>query len=67
MRFSYGNTYERLKDADSAFPQSKLTLEHSWAMFVILTEDKTKTEGYIKSVTYSLPQICEKTGKPLYD
>ena len=70
MRFSYGNTYERLEDGALAFPEDsscKLTLRHGWAMFVILTEDRSKTEGYIKSVTYHIPQVDRMKGEPLYD
>ena len=69
MRFSYGNTYTRVQDAPLAFPEDsscKLKLEHSWAMFVILTEDRQKSEYYIKSVTYHVPRIDKASGGPLY-
>lgn len=70
IRFSYGNTYERLDGSMPAFPEDSscnLKLHHSWAMFVILTEDRTKTEGYIKSVTYHIPQIDKEKGLPNYE
>ena len=69
MRFSYGNTYARVNDPSPAFPEDSscmLKLEHSWVMFVILTEDRSKTEGYIKSVTYHIPRIDKDGGEPLY-
>ena len=41
LRFSYGNTYNFIKDADYAFEESQdFTLMHSWSAFFILTKDK---------------------------
>ena len=35
-------------------------------MFVILTEDRQKSEYYIKNVTYHVPRIDKASGGPLY-
>ena len=47
MRFTYGNTCKKVTPSDSS--QSKM---YSYAAFFILNEDRTKTDGYIKKVTY---------------
>ena len=36
-------------------------------MFVILKEDKSKTERYVKSVTYHVPKIDSNNGEVLYN
>ena len=69
VRFSYGNTYEWVHDAapvslkDSSCNKK---LEHRWAVFVVLTSDKNATSQYIKSVTFSLPEVSPENHLPNY-
>ena len=58
LRFTYGNTYQHIEDGDFVYPNtlSQLRYEHSWTIFMILHEDKSKTDTYIKSVTYKIPK-----------
>jgi len=54
IRFSFGNTYEEVKNPKRARSQKNALNSHRWAMFMTFNNEDALTEKFIKSVTYHL-------------
>ena len=48
-------------------PDSKLKFQHNWHMFLVLSNDKSKTGDYVKCVTYEIPPVHVVEGRVVVD
>mmetsp|Transcript_17667 Transcript_17667/g.51421 ORF Transcript_17667/g.51421 Transcript_17667/m.51421 type:complete len:177 (-) Transcript_17667:30-560(-) len=59
VRFSYGNTHEKVENPKPSRSKKGARNGHQWCMFISLNNDPEETARYIKSVTYHLhPTFC---------